>query len=1052
MEVGLVQKIDIDREMQQAYLDYAMSVIVARALPDARDGLKPVHRRILYAMYDMGMRPDSAYKKSARIVGEVLGKYHPHGDMAVYEAMARMAQDFSMRYVLVDGQGNFGSVDGDPPAAMRYTEARLAAAAMDMLADIGKNTVDFTPNFDGTLSEPAVLPAALPNLLVNGATGIAVGMATSIPPHNLGEIVDAMQHLLERWEELDEVGIEELMRFVQGPDFPTGGVIVHSPGEEGLVSAYSTGRGRVNIQARAHLEEMERGRSRIIVTELPYMTNKASLIERIAELVREEKLEGISDLRDESDRQGMRIVIELTKTAEPEAVLRNLFKHTPMQTTFSINMLALVDGEPRLLGLKQAMRVYLEHRLEIVRRRSQHDLEKARQRAHILEGLRVALKNLDEVIEMIRKAPDVETARARLIKRFKLTETQAQAILEMQLRRLAALERKKIEDEYKELLALIKELEALLRSPKKMRQVVGEELQRVRQAYGDRRRTHIVELKEGQTRATLLTAGELVPEVDAWVVVTAEGLISRSHEGEAPRLSGREAPAWLLKANTRNTLYLVGEGGEAAAVPVHAIPEADNPLEGAPLARVSPLREGSRLAALFSVPPKAGRTENAAKAGNGDAGYVITITAQGMLKKSPLSELPGPSAHAFTLAKVNPGDRLGWALLSRGGNELLLITAQGMAIRFAEDEVRPMGLAAAGVMGIKLGVGDYVAGAALLPQSGEAFLVTDTGRAKRVPLDHFPLQGRYGLGVQAWKLAPKEQIVGLAVGRGTARATLHSNRLLPRAIRLDEAPLQTRAARGAAIIELKPGDLITRLTLADEGAAAEKATPRAKRGGGKAAAGSTDAATAKAALKTKAAPKAKPAAGSTAATTAKAAPKTKAAAGPTATTMAKAEPKMKAASSTATTTAQAAPKTKAAPKAKAIAGSSAATTAKAAPKTKAAASSTATMTVKAAPKTTAAAGSTTQPKAAPKTKTASKTTATSTTKAAAKPKTPKATAGKPTAAPTTAAKKTTATKASAAQKPAATPKTTASGKATPAAKTKPAPKTTLQEPLPGLEE
>ena len=414
MELGLVQKVNIDEEMQQAYLDYAMSVIVARALPDARDGLKPVHRRILYAMYDMGMRPDLPSKKSARIVGEVLGKYHPHGDMAVYDAMARMAQDFSMRYTLIEGQGNFGSIDGDPPAAMRYTEARLARPAMEMLTDIAKNTVDFVENFDSTLTEPSVLPSSIPNLLVNGATGIAVGMATSIPPHNLGEIIDGMQYLLSRWDDLDDISVEDLLKFVQGPDFPTGGVIVHSPEGEGLVSTYSTGRGQVTIQARAHQEEMERGRSRIIVTELPYMTNKSSLIERIAELARESRIEGIADLRDESDRQGMRIVIELSKAADPDKVLHDLYRHTPMQSTFSIIMLALVDGEPRMLSLKQCMRVFLEHRLEIIRRRSQFDLEKARQRLHILEGYRIALKNLDEVIDLIRKAPDADQARNKV--------------------------------------------------------------------------------------------------------------------------------------------------------------------------------------------------------------------------------------------------------------------------------------------------------------------------------------------------------------------------------------------------------------------------------------------------------------------------------------------------------------------------------------------------------------------------------------------------------------------------------------------------------------
>ena len=399
MELGLVRKIDIDTEMQQAYLDYAMSVIVARALPDARDGLKPVQRRILYAMYDMGIRADTSYKKSARIVGEVLGKYHPHGDLAVYEAMARMAQDFSMRTMLVDGQGNFGSVDGDPPAAMRYTEARLTAPAIDLLADLNKNTVDFTSNFDDTLQEPSVLPSAIPNLLVNGATGIAVGMATSIPPHNLSEIVDALVYMLDRWEKLDDIDVDQLMEFVQGPDFPTGGVIVEEKGEEGIEAAYGSGRGRVTVQAKVHTEEMERGKSRLIVTELPYMVNKSSLIERIAELAREGHLDGLADLRDELDRQGMRIVIELTKNADANIVLHDLYRRTPMQTTFSINLLALVDGEPRTLTLKQALRVYIEHRLTVIKRRAEFDLDKAKQRAHILEGYMIALKNLDEVVQ-----------------------------------------------------------------------------------------------------------------------------------------------------------------------------------------------------------------------------------------------------------------------------------------------------------------------------------------------------------------------------------------------------------------------------------------------------------------------------------------------------------------------------------------------------------------------------------------------------------------------------------------------------------------------------
>ncbi len=460
-EVGMVRKIDIEHEMQQAYLDYAMSVIVARALPDARDGLKPVHRRILYAMHDMGIQPNSAFKKSARIVGEVLGKYHPHGEAAVYDAMARLAQDFSTRYPLVDGQGNFGSMDGNSPAAMRYTEARLAALSANLLQDIAKETVDFSDNFDGTLKEPDVLPSALPNLLLNGSTGIAVGMATSIPPHNLGEVVDALVYMLENWQKLDDISVDQLMNFIQGPDFPTGGIIIQEAEGEGLAVAYGSGRGRITVQARVHLESMDRGRSRIIVTELPYMTNKSTLIERIASLARDGRLEGLTDLHDESDRHGMRIVIELTKNVDPEKILRELYKNTPMQSTFSIIMLALVGGEPRLLGLKQALRVYLEHRHEIVRRRSEYDLEHARKRGHILDGLRIALQNLDDVITLIRRSPDVEGARERLMKRFKLSQEQAQAILDMPLRRLASLERKKIEDEYREVQVLIKELELI---------------------------------------------------------------------------------------------------------------------------------------------------------------------------------------------------------------------------------------------------------------------------------------------------------------------------------------------------------------------------------------------------------------------------------------------------------------------------------------------------------------------------------------------------------------------------------------------------------------
>jgi DNA gyrase subunit A len=804
MEIGLVRSVDIDHEMQQAYLDYAMSVIVSRALPDARDGLKPVHRRILYAMYDMGLTPDSAYKKSARIVGEVLGKYHPHGDMAVYDAMVRMAQDFSMRYVLVDGQGNFGSIDGDPPAAMRYTEARLAALATHMLADIQKNTVDFVNNFDGTLTEPEVLPAAFPNLLINGATGIAVGMATSIPPHNLSEVISALNYLLEHWEKLDDIAIEDLMRFIPGPDFPTGGVIIQESEGETLAKAYATGRGQVTVQGRAHLEEMSRGRNRIIITELPYMTNKAALIERIATLVREERLEGISDLRDESDRQGMRIVIELSKTADPETVLRNLYKNTPMRSTFSIIMLALVDGEPRLLSLKQALRVYLEHRLNIIRRRSEYDLERARKRAHILEGLLVALHNLDEVIALIRRAPDADTAKNRLVKRFRLSDLQAQAILDMPLRRLAALERKKIEEEYKETQAQIKSLEALLRSPKKMRQAVAQELNAIRDAFGDARHTQILQLTEGEFSHSLLTTTDLVPQQFVWVMASPDGLLARTVEDKLPRLSGHEAPAMLIRANTKDTLFMVTDKGEAAAIPLHVLPQAEKPSEGVMFNKISSLSKAERLAALFALPAKTERAEG---------WFVLTVTRQGMVKKSSISELPGASAQTFALCKINPGDRLGWALLTDGKADLLMGTAKGMAIRFSEDEVRPMGLNAAGVVGIKLQEGDEVVGVILAPNQGEVLLVASDGTAKRVSAAQFPRQGRYGQGVIAWRLPHGVKMIGMASGKNNARFTLHMAETAAKSIRLDEAIHQGRAARGKAIIEIKPGDQVVGLTI-----------------------------------------------------------------------------------------------------------------------------------------------------------------------------------------------------------------------------------------------
>jgi DNA gyrase subunit A len=799
----VVRKVDIDKEMQQAYLDYAMSVIVSRALPDARDGLKPVHRRILYAMHDMGLRADRSHKKSARVVGEVLGKYHPHSDAAVYDAMARMAQDFSMRLPLVDGQGNFGSVDGDPPAAMRYTEARLAEPAQHLLLDLEKGTVERSDNFDASLTEPDVLPAAIPNLLVNGATGIAVGMSTNVPPHNLGEVVDALIHMLSNWKNVDDITVDELMAHIKGPDFPTGAVIIEKKGDDGLSAAYGSGRGKVIMQARAHIEEIGRGREHILVTELPYQVNKAALIERIAKQARAGSLEGISDLRDESDRQGMRIVIEVSKSARAKKVLQQLYKRTQMQSTFGIILLALVNGEPRLLSLKQALKVFLEHRLEVVKRRSEHDLAKAEERSHLLEGLRIALKNLDAVIDLIRKASDADEARKKLISRFELSLVQASAILDMPLRRLAALERKKIEIEYKEVQTTIKQLKSLLASPKKMRDTIGKELGKVKEAYGDRRRSQIVELGKEQDQTELLTTGELEEEKTVWVGVSAKGQIARSLENKAPRPSGRNAPIMMVQASSRDTLYLVAENGKAAAIAIHALPEADSLAKGELYSRVSALKPSEQPVAMFTLPAGEERSK----------GFVMTASRTGMIKKSELADLPGPIAQSFRIAKVKEGDRIANAWLTTGSSELLLASSDGMAIRFGEKELRPTGLASTGVNGIKLAGKSELVAALALDSKEDIFFALSDGRAKRVQASQFPKQGRYGKGVIAWKLAGSERLAGAANQKGTTRATLMLKKLSPKALRLDSVPVVGRQANGKQVIDLNDGDEVSSLVV-----------------------------------------------------------------------------------------------------------------------------------------------------------------------------------------------------------------------------------------------
>ena len=802
ISAGVIRERDINQELQDAYLDYAMSVIVSRALPDARDGLKPVHRRILYAMYDMGLRPGTPYKKSARIVGEVLGKYHPHGDMAVYEAMVRMAQDFSMRCPLVDGQGNFGSIDGDGAAAMRYTEARMTEIGVELLNDIEKDTIDFDDNFDGSLKEPSVLPASFPNLIVNGASGIAVGMSTSVPPHNLGEVCDALVYMLEHWDTLDEIGVSDLMQFIKGPDFPTGGVLYtreNGGGEDQLRAAYATGRGKVRVRAKAHIEDLGRGRSRIIISEIPFQTNKTSLIERVAVLVREGRIEGISDLRDESDRNGLRIVIEVNRTAKAIDVLGDLFRQTPLESTFSIINLALVDGEPRMLGLKQMLRVYLEHRLEVIRRRSEFDLARARERAHILEGLLIALQNLDEVIDIIRRSRTVDTAHANLVKRFKLSDAQTQAILQMQLRRLAALERRKLEDAYKEKIELIKMLTALLQSPQMMRVEVARELREIRAKYADPRRTVIIEGPAGD-----IQAGDFLgPREDTWVTLTESGLLSRTYEDAAPKITteAKDPPLAMLGSNTTHTLYLFTPDGLGATVPVKLLQQTEDPEQGLHFSTLTPFEQETPIAAAISIPPEL------------ETGYLISVTEQGEVKRLRLEDLPGLTANAFKFMDVEKGDRLIWLGYVEDDDEIVVVTLKGMAIRFSVNDVRPTGMGAGGMRAVKLqGKGDAVVGAAVVEDRANVWVCTDTGVAKSTPLSEYPTQGRSGQGVITMKLpSDAKGLAAATVGRPDDNIVVVTNKGKPKYMRVGLAPETRRNAKGDYIISLRVKEVVSRV-------------------------------------------------------------------------------------------------------------------------------------------------------------------------------------------------------------------------------------------------
>ncbi len=753
-DLGDVRAIRIEDEMRVSYLDYAMSVIVSRALPDVRDGLKPVHRRILYTMGEMGLSSTSSFRKCAAVVGEVMGKYHPHGDGAIYDALVRLAQDFSMRYPLVDGQGNFGSVDGDDAAAMRYTEARLTAIASEMLADIDKETVDFVENYDGTQKQPSVLPAKLPNLLVNGSTGIAVGMATNIPPHHLGEIVDATIALLDD----PELTSDDLCKFVLGPDFPTGGTIFRFEKQRNVLTGewetvdairqmYAHGRGRVVMRAQVAFEEVRGDRMAIIVTELPYQVNKAALLEKIADLVKDKRIDGIADLRDESDRDGMRIYVEIKRDANPHKVLNNLFKHTPMQLAFNMNMLALVDGQPQTLPLRSVLEHYVEHRKEIVRRRTEFDLGKARARAHILEGLKIALDHLDAVIKTIRESADVDVARDNLMARFDLSELQAQAILDMRLARLAALERKKIEDEYLAVIQLIAELEDILANPARVLTIIKDELTELKRKYAGERRTRVADDSSRE-----MTDEDLIADEDVVVTISGRGYIKRQpvatyrrqHRGGKGIIGHvtreEDAVEHLLVANTHDYALFFTNRGRVFSAKVHAIPDASRQAKGMAIINLPGVQvEAGEVPVATIVLP------------NFEPGhFLVMATRKGIIKKTPLEQFERVRSTGIRAITINDDDELAWVDVSGGGDDIIIATAQGMLARFEEDEVRPMGRDAAGVIGIRLlkREGDSVVAMSVVEPEADLLVLTETGYGKRVAIGDFRRKHRGGQGVR----------------------------------------------------------------------------------------------------------------------------------------------------------------------------------------------------------------------------------------------------------------------------------------------------------------
>ena len=806
--LGLIKPRTIEQEMETSYLEYAMSVIVSRALPDVRDGLKPVHRRILYAMNSLGLRHTAKYRKSAAVVGEVMAKYHPHGDQAIYDSLVRMAQDFSMRYPLVDGQGNFGSMDGDSAAAMRYTEARMTAVAEEMLFDIEKDTVDFRPNYDGSAREPVVLPARLPNLLLNGQMGIAVGMATNIPPHNLSELVDAVVHLIDN----PEAGLDDLMKLVKGPDFPTGGVI---HGSEGIRNAYGTGKGSIVVRAVAEIQEGKRDDFKIVITELPYAQNKAVLVEKIAELVKDKRIVGVSDLRDESSRKGVRIVVELKKDAYPRKILNQLFKFTPMQTAFHVNMLALVEGiQPRVLNLEMMLREYLGHRQVVVRRRTEFELAKARDRAHILEGLKIALDHIDEVIATIRASRTTDDAQANLIKKFKLSVLQAKAILAMQLRTLAGLERQKVEDELAELLKLIAELEKILGSETEILRVIKAELLEIKDKYGDKRRTRIEATELGK-----FTEEELVPNEQVIVTLTTGNYIKRTlastykSQGRGGKgimgmgTKEEDVVEHLLLTHTHDFILFFTNKGRVFRLKVHEIPAASRTAKGQPIVNLLQLQPEEKVTSIVSY-------------NNNDTGgeYLFMATRQGTVKKTALKDFANVRATGLIAIKVDPGDELKWVRLTSGQDEIIMSTALAQAIRFKETDARPMGRATRGVRGIRLKKDDLVVGVDVVQSDSQLLVVMENGYGKRTKVEQFATHTRGGVGIKAGVVTAKtgKAIDVRAISDVKEDLVIVSTQGQVIRLALKAISLIGRATQGVRIMRLNAGDKVASVALVGE--------------------------------------------------------------------------------------------------------------------------------------------------------------------------------------------------------------------------------------------